>query len=167
MLRDSEDVSRGETEGTMQFETKTDMSRGWLQVILALTLILFIISNDFNRCLQSLMVRPQPQEISLLSQSQMFITCLAFPEFIIISKLLRMVKKQECRASPSGTRRMMTICPGDETSLTPWGKLCSGDEIALRPWGKLCPGDEKSLRPWVKLCPGDETSLRPWVKLFL
>ena len=37
MLRDSEDVSRGETEGTMQFETKTDMSRRWLQVILAIT----------------------------------------------------------------------------------------------------------------------------------
>ena len=50
MLRDSEDVARGETEGTMQFETKTDMSRRWLQVILALTLILFIISNDYNRC---------------------------------------------------------------------------------------------------------------------
>ena len=47
------------------------------------------------------------------------VKCLVFPEFITISKLLRMVKKQECRASPSGRRRMMTICPGDETSLRP------------------------------------------------
>jgi len=31
----------------------------------------------------------------------------------------RMVKKQECRASPSGRRRMMTICPGDEPSVRP------------------------------------------------
>ena len=85
------------------------------------------------------MIRPQPQEISLSSQSKMFTRCLVFPEFITNSNLLRMVKKQECRASPSGRRRMMTICPGDETSL----------------------------RPWVKLCPGDEPSVRPWVKLFL
>ena len=32
--------------------------------------------------------------------------------FKILKSIVRMVKKQECRVSPSGTKRMMTICPG-------------------------------------------------------
>ena len=30
----------------------------------------------------------------------------------ILKLLIRMVTRQECRVSPSGTKRMMTICPG-------------------------------------------------------